>query len=246
MKNINQKIKSKITTVHPNPKWQVYMHQAFLDALLIASWFFAVIIIGMIIYILAHYNPWENLPNGFLNFLQAVEDLPWEMFFILSILILVIYLTSRQAYLIYRLNSLFILFFIIGSVAVGYFIAEKVGLHDTISQNSIIKEIYLRQGKLFLVSRGTVITGEITGAKDSHIIIKDSDDTNWFISFDKNTNFTNGRNFQINEIIKINGIKESPNHIKAISIQKIDATWRGFFDAFENRSLLPCNDCNIN
>ena len=245
MKSINQKIKSKITDVKPNPKWQFYLRQAFLDALLVVSWLFAVIVVGIIIYILSHYNPWENLPYGFLYFLLAIEDLPWEMFFILSILILIIYFTSRKSYLIYRMNSLLILALIIGSVAVGYFIAEKIGIHDTISQISVAKEIYLRQGKVFVVGRGSVITGEIMGAKDGHIVINDSDNNQWLVSFDKNTIFTNGKDFQINQIIKITGIKENADHIKALGIQKIDATWRGFFDEFNNRVLQPCNDCNI-
>lgn len=245
MLNINQKIKSKINKMHPTPKWQYLVRQIALDAVLALSWIAAVVIVGITIYTLSHYNPWENLPKGLNNFWQAVKDLPWEMFFVLLLLVIIIYFASRKAYFIYRINSLLILAFIIGSVAIGYYIAEKTGIHQNISQAPIAKQLYIHQGKVFLVSRGAVVTGEISGAKENHLIITDVDNRQWAISFDKSTVFINGKDFRINEIIKINGLKQEANHIQATVVQKLDASWRGFFDKFQDRNLVPCADCNV-
>lgn len=243
--NINQKIKEKICRARLKPKWQFLTCQIFIDVILIVAWILSVFVIGIIIYLLSHYNPWASLPKGFFYFLQACKDLPWELILVLLFLVVAIYFTSRKSYFIYRLNSLVILAIIVASLAIGYYVAEKMGLHENISQAPIAKQIYTRQGKVFLVSRGVVIIGEIKGAKNNHMIIADDDKKQWEISFDKKTIFITGKNFNINEIIKINGIRKEANHIQALTVQKLDASWRGFFDKFRNRNLIPCDNCAV-
>jgi len=213
------------------------------DLLLIVAWVGSVIVIGMIIYIISKYNPWENLPKGFNYYLEALKSMPWELIIILFTLVIVIYFILKHINFAYRINQWGVFGVIIVSLAVGYAIAEKIGIHENIAKAPVAKNIYARQGKIFLVSRGVIITGEIKGTENNSLVIVDDDNHKWYISWQKNTLFPDGKKFSINELIKINGMSDKPDHINALIIRKVNENLRGFFEKVHSRTLIPCPTC---
>lgn len=221
MSKLSDKIKSKVKKVKPKPKWQFLGYELAKEIILVVLWFLAVAGIGMVIYIISHQNPWEFLPTK-VGFWQGLVGIPWEMISILAILILIIYLISRKIRFVYRNNSWVILVLICSSVVAGYFIVEKTGLNEKISEMQVAEEIYARGGKFIAPDRGPILLGRIENIEEpkSLWIVRDMFSNDWKVILTDNTKFYNNNEFNKGNIVKINGLKKDKT-IEAYGVKEL-------------------------
>lgn len=229
MSKLSEKIKSCVKNVKPKPKWQFTSYNLAKEIVLVICWILAVVGVGMVIYIIAHNNPWEFLVSKPDGFYHAIIGLPWEMMTILMILIIAIFFISRKIHFIYRNNSWIILILICTSVAVGYFIIEKVGLNKRLSEFQMAEEIYMRGGKFIAPDRGPILVGQIERFDDpkSLWIVRDMFSNSWKIIITEQTRFPIKSQFSVGNLVTINGIKK--NHtMEAFAIRELNNESRGF------------------
>ncbi len=228
MSKLSEKIKSKLKNVKPKPKWQFVGYELAKEIVLVLLWILAVVGVGMVIYIVSHQNPWEFLPPKTI-FWNGLIGLPWEMIAILAALIFIIFLITRKISFVYRNNSWVILILICSSVAAGYFIIEKTGLNEQLSNIQMAEEIYMRGGKFIAPDRGPVLIGRIENIKNpkSLWIVRDMFSNDWNVIITEDTRFPLRAQFNEGNLVKIDGIKN--NHtIEAFAIDGLNEEARGF------------------
>lgn len=228
MSKLSDKIKSKVKSVKPKPKWQFVGYELAKEIVLVILWFIAVVGIGMVIYIISHQNPWKFLPPE-LGFWHGLIGLPWEMIAVLVILVISIYFISRKIHFVYRNNSWVILLLICTSVAAGYFIIEKTGLNEKLSEIQMAEEIYARGGKFIAPDRGPILIGKIEDIEDpkSLWIVRDMFSNNWQVIITDQTYIPTNQDFSVGKMVKIDGIK-SDHTIEAFAIDQLNEESRGF------------------
>ena len=224
--NLSDKIKNQIKNKKPNPKWQYTIINIIQDIILVLLWIIIVIGLGMLIYVLINYNPWDQMPKTFRYFWQGFIGLPWELMIILGLLIFFTYYLFKNVHFIYRLNRWMIVGLILISLIGGYVIAERIGINKKVATSAPVKKLYQRQGRLIRFRRGTIIVGIITKISADDLQVRDTNENIWKIKISKNTRFPQGSKFFSGELVRINGIKNN-NSIKAIIMRPLGVKLRG-------------------
>jgi len=242
--NIANKIKSGIKEIKPTPKWQFLTWEVIRDILLALIWGSAVLIIGAIVYILAHYDPLDGVPINFDNILKALEDYPWELIILTLLLIVMIYFIAKKIGFLYRLEKRYIFLLIIFTLALGYIIAEELGLNHQISKTTFGENLYLNQGKIIIPQRqGVVLIGKIIGYNNHRLQIENLNGEKQEVIIAGNTQLVGERHLSVGDYIKINTINTTGNQKVAYLVEKINENWRGFITKVKKETKLECINC---
>lgn len=221
MNKLTDSIKKKLQKTKTKPSWYFSLLNILKDIGIILGIILAVLALGIIVYIIAHDNPWQ-IPlsrPGFIG--SGLPALPWELMVILAGMIFIIYFLIKKVHFIYRQNNLLIIGAIIVLTVCGYFIAEASGLNKTVASAPLAREIYKRQGKIIAPNRGPAIVGEIIKVTDTEIIIEDPLEKTWTIKITSDTKSKKDDELQVGDRIQVIG-KKTGQEIEAFGIKKID------------------------
>lgn len=227
MSKLSKKIKNKIKLTTPKPKWQFTLKVILIEVGFATLWILAVIGLGVLVYVLIHYSPWEYLPRNFKYFWQGFLGLPWELLIICAIFIVISYYLFKKINFMYRWDKWLLVGIIVLSLVGGYLIAESAGINKKIAQIPSANKIYKQQGRLIQAKRGTVIIGSLAGVKKEYIVIKDLNGNIWQIVIDKSTYFPQGKKIILGEIVRVHGIQIN-DQLKAVYIKPLGIKLRGF------------------
>lgn len=230
--SLEEKISAKISQTEPKPKWEFVGEGIAKDILAAVLIIVAIILFGIIGYIISHFGPWERLPGQPFYFWHSLLTLPWEMILSVGVLCALIYLIIRKAHFLYRLSPIIIVVGILVILGLGHLIAEAAGAHETIARFAPAKKIYLTQGRILSPNRGLVTSGTVKAIDGDDITVMDVYGKKWQVEINT-TKSTIGKDLKVGDKVMINGIK-SGNIIKAFIIKKIPANWRG-----QTRALFP-------
>lgn len=208
MSKLEEKIKNNLKKVKPNPRWEFLLLDFIKELIIVIFWIFAVVFLGICIYILSAYNPLEIVFYDKNLILNALIGLPWEIFIASVFLVLGIYFLSKRIFFIYRLNSVSLIVIIFTSIFLGFFIAEKLGLNEKISNSKIVNFIYENQGKILFPKRGFLITGKIKDIKEKILYFEDKDCLVYKIDLEK-VKIKNNFLFNKGDYIKLFAIKNN-------------------------------------
>jgi len=244
MTKLSEKIKKNLDNVKPKPKWEFTTYEMLKDLFLAFLWVNTVILIGIIIYILSRYNPWEDLPNKLDYHLDALKTLPWELITIALLLLAAIYFITRKINFMYRMSPYVTLGVVIVSIGGGYFLAEKIGINNKIANAPVAREIYKKQGKILIVSRGITATGEIIEVGKNDLLMNDSANRNWVVLVGPKTHiYSIDKGLILHDYILVNGIKVKDGTIQAFLIREMDENWRGFYERIITIKKINCPSC---
>jgi hypothetical protein len=226
-KKLETTIYKKIQKLNPKPKWYFTLYNSIKNIALFTIWILCVSIIGILIYILTHYYNIKSCLSA--NFVfHNILGFPWEIIVIIVLFCILIFLLARKIYFLYRINSYLLVLFIILSLLLGYYISEKTGINESLSNLKISEAIYSRGGNMIFANKRPMLIAQIIelNYEDNIMLVKDIDNKFWNIIIDRQTQFFPNQQYNTNDIVQIHGIKDNYT-IKAQLIKKINRNQRG-------------------
>ena len=222
MTNIEQSIKERLATIKPHSKWRFWGAEASRDVAIVVCWFLTVAILGIVMYVIFHENPWAGLPKGMRSVWLGFGGLPWELIGLLVVTGTVAYFLSRRSHELYRLAPWLLGGVVIGTVVVGYLLAETSGLNRFMAKHPILNSLYCQQGQIIAPGRGPTIVGVIESAKNNELVVRDATPTSWTVLITTSTQIVNPREVVPAHMVRVIGEKVKRREINAYSIQALD------------------------
>jgi len=243
MSKLNEKIKLGLKNVKPKPRWEFVTYDLIKDLVLAGLIVMAVLIVGATVYIVRQYNPWSDLPAGWNYHLEALKSLPWELIVFCFILITLVYIAAKKINNFYRINPLYIFLAIVVLIGAGYFIAEGMGFNKKMAEIPVAKNIYQKQGKIILVGRGIIVSGEVRSVNSPKMIVVDTKHHTWQIVATAKTHILTPDKIEAYDFVTVNGIKIDNDNIEAFLIREMDENWRGFYEDIMKARSMHCVGC---
>lgn len=171
MNNLNEKIKSKLSEVKPKPKWENETKIFIKNFVVLALILFAVVILGIIIYIISNTVFLFTLSPK-VNFLNLLISFPWGLTVLLLLIIFAIIHVVKKIDVFYRYPSWMILVVVLIGLGFGFGVGEAVDLSERAAHFTPINKIYKNQGKLFIDKEEIVVHGKIENLRKNSFDLK--------------------------------------------------------------------------
>lgn len=209
MTNIEQLIRERIEKVKPRAKWQFWGIEISRDVAIVICWLVSVMLLGIVMYVIFHDNPWTGLPRGGRYIWRGIIGLPWELIGLLIVATVLAYYLSRRSHELYRLAPWMLGGIMLGTVISGYLLAESAGFNAIVSRHPWINEIYCQSGQLFASdSRGSSIIGVVETIDEDILTVRDATPTLWRVSINDSTQFNNRQSLTTMRFVKVIGEKQ--------------------------------------
>jgi hypothetical protein len=222
MTNIEQTIKERLASIKPHSKWRFWGAEAGRDVAIVVCWFLTVAILGIVMYIIFHENPWTGLPKGFRYIWLGFGSLPWELIGLLVVTGTVAYFLSRKSHELYRLAPWLLGGVMIGTVVVGYLLAETSGLNRFMAKHPVLNNLYCQQGQFIAPGRGPAVVGLIESMQADELVVLDATPLPWRVLITPNTTIENPRALMPMRMVRVVGDKIQRREIEAYDIRVLD------------------------